>query len=293
MSSHVRGLLQVAAASICYGFIGLFTRAAFRSGLGVGELLAIRYFISTFLLAAVFFFFSRKSFRLTRRQWILCFLLGAVNCTLSSWTYFTAIHGLSMALAALLLYTFPIWALLINFILGERLSRGQLFGIAVALIGLFLLLYGEISISSWTAAVIGVGAGLSYAVYMVIIGRFLRETPSAGSAFWIIAGTTFSLSFIYHPAPSRVLSFSAEEWLSIGGLVVFGTVVPILLVQAGLQKLSSTEASVFSLLEPVTAVMLSVLVLGETLGLRQVFGGALVLVSLILLSRRRVGPARV
>lgn len=292
MSSHLRGLLQVAAASICYGFIGLFTRAAFSSGMDVGELLAIRYFISTLLLALVFFIFSRGSFRLTRRQWILCFLLGAVNCTLSSWTYFTAIHGLSMALAALLLYTFPIWALLINFILGERLSRGQLFGIAMALIGLVLLLYGEIAISSWTAAAIGVSAGLSYAIYMVIIGRFLRNTPSNGSAFWIIAGTTFSLSLIYHPAPSRILSLSSDEWLSIGAIVVVGTVIPILLVQSGLQKLSSTEASVFSLLEPVTAVVLSVLVLGEGLGARQVFGGALVLVSLILLSRRW-GPARV
>lgn len=294
MNERLRGVLQVVLASVGYGFTGLFGKRAFAAGFGVGPLLAFRYSLAALVLAVVFVLFSRGSFKMSPGQRAIAFVLGALNCALSSLLYFTAIQGLSVALAALLLYTFPLWALLLNFVFGERITPTQAAGTAIALVGLAVLLWGEIRFASWQAVAAGIGAGLSYGAYLVMAGRWMQKAPAEGSGFWVIVGAAVSLNAVYHPHVSRLGHAPASQWLWLLGLVVVATIAPLLLVQSGLQKLSSTEAAVFSLVEPVTAVCVANVFLGEQLGHRQLLGGFLVLLSLVFLSQRhRPAPAAV
>ncbi len=61
---------------------------------------------------------------------------------------------------------------------------------------------------------------------------------------------------------------------------------------AGLQKVSGTEASVFTALAPVSALLLAAAVLGETITANQMIGMACVLIAVLSLGLRRAGPER-
>ncbi len=71
-----------------------------------------------------------------------------------------------------------------------------------------------------------------------------------------------------------------NEWLIIVGIAIVCTIAPLFLFLSGLQKLGNTQASLLSLLEPVTAAVMGALILHEGIGPQLIIGGLIVLVGL-------------
>lgn len=287
MTSHQIGLFQVALGSIFFGLIGLFGKEAFEAGLSVGELLTLRFFIASLLLGALLFGLRPDSLRLSRRELLICFFLGATGYAIFSSLYFLSVQGVSVALAALLLYTYPFWTVLMNAALGERLRLLQMAGLASAALGLIFLLWGQMEVHSRWAIAAGIGAALSYAHYVIVSGRLLKGTSAFGSGFWIIASTTLGLLIFHRPEFAGLQDWSPSTWLNLLGLALIGTVLPLILIQAGLRRLTSTETAVLSMIEPVTAALASWLWFHEVLTEVQLLGALLVLGSLWLTQRPR------
>ncbi|MBX2987548.1 MAG: DMT family transporter [Bdellovibrionaceae bacterium] len=290
MSPHRRGLLQVAIASVCFGLIGIFGKKIYEAGLSVGELLSLRFTIATIVLGAALLLSRPRVLRLSRRQWVISSLLGLLGYAVFSTLYFLSIQGVSAALAVLLLYTFPFWTVLINFFLGQRLTGKQMGALLGASAGLALLLWGQLEVRTLMAVAAGIGSAIAYAAFIVISGRWTKGVHPLGSGFWIIAAATVGLLLFHRPDPAQAMHWDFRVWALLLGIAVIGTVIPLTLIQAGLQKLSSTETALLSMIEPVTAAAASTLVLGESLSPRQMLGGVVVLGCLILVNRR-VQPA--
>jgi drug/metabolite transporter (DMT)-like permease len=78
--------------------------------------------------------------------------------------------------------------------------------------------------------------------------------------------------------------------LAIAGIC---TVLPIAAFFAGLARLGPARASILSTIEPVITILLAALVLGETIGLLQILGGALILSAGVVVGRQPQAPAAV
>jgi len=294
MNRHVAGLLQVAAASICFGFLGIFAKFAYGAGLTIGQLLVARFTAAAVILGLGVLLHQRRTLSIGRTQILLSLGLGFLGYAVFATLYFMALAGLSVALAALLLYTFPFWTLILNTLLGERPSPRAIVGLAGALTGLALLLWGELRVESLAAVACGVGSAIAYAIYIVVSSRKQKNVPALGSGFWIITGAALGLWVFHHPDPSAAVDWQIAQWWPVAGIAVIGTIAPLVLIQAGLQRLSSTETALLSMIEPVTAAVAANFFFQESMSPRQILGGLLVLISLVLVSgrRRSVGPAR-
>ena len=109
LSPRLRGTLEISIASMGFGFLGIFGKWAFQSGLSVGEFLSYRFTLAALLLWIVLLLFKPDWVRLTKKQTLIAALLGIFGYAFFSTLYFEAIEGLSVTLAALLLYTYPFW----------------------------------------------------------------------------------------------------------------------------------------------------------------------------------------
>lgn len=287
MNRHLLGVLQVAIASVCFGFLGIFGKFAFGAGVTISELLSVRFALAAILLGLGLAAFRPAVFKLGFKQTVLSFFLGFFGYAVFSTLYFLALRGLSVPLAVLLLYTFPFWTVVINAVLGHRPKPSALAGLVGALAGLLLLLYGEIHAESVGAFACGVGSGLTYAIYIVVSGKYQRGVPALGSGFWIILGSAIGLFAFHHPHPETIAHWGSSQWMPLMGLAIVCTIMPLTLIQAGLQTLTSTETALLSMIEPVTATLAASAFLNEHLASRQVAGGLLVLLSLLLVTRRR------
>ncbi len=277
------GFLYVLLAGIGFGFLGIFGRIAFQNGLTVGELLTWRFTTAALILWIVLFFFKQRLLLLHPKQILISCCLGVGGYAVFSTLYFKSIEGVSVPLAALLLFTFPIFVnLAAHFILKQRMTRLQTISLALACVGLGILLWGPMFVNSKTAVLYGLGSAIVYAIYVVVSGQLQQNVKPISSSLYVITAAAIAL-FLYHrPNPEHILQFSTTQITCIVGLAVFSTIAPLTFFLAGLQRLPSSQASIIGMVEPVVAAIAAGAILGENLTSFQLIGAVIVIAALIL-----------
>lgn len=277
------GFFFVLLAGIGFGFLGIFGRIAFQSGMTVGELLTFRFFTAAVLLWLGLFIFKRQLVVLSARQILISCALGIGGYAVFSTLYFKSIEGVSVPLAALLLFTFPLFVnLASHFVLKERMSRNQFFSLLLASLGLGILLWGPLVVSSNEAVFYGLGAAIVYAIYVVVSGKVQQNVPPLSSSLYVITAAGIALFLFHQPDLSRIAEFNVKQLTSIIGLAIVSTIGPLTFFLAGLQRLPSSQASIIVMVEPVVAAFAAGLILGEHLTNFQLVGAGIVLSALVL-----------
>lgn len=174
----------------------------------------------------------------------------------------------------------------------ERLDAGLVATLAAALLGTALVVMRHGGMAAGTpAAVVLAGVGFSvasavlYAGFTMVSGR-LSQALGAGPAtmgLTIVAAVVMGLSALYTPLawPNEI---PPEAWLLYLGLVT--AALALLAFSWGAARLSPTALTVATLVEPLTAVLLAALLLGEALSAAQWLGAVLMLASIAALGRR-------
>ncbi len=278
------GVFQVLVSGFLFGFLGLFGKKAFSLGLSPGEFLALRFLLASLGLGLWIGIKNKRGLRLPWSDALRAFLLGALGYAFFSTCFFSALQGLSVSLTVLLLYLYPVWVTLgSRFILGEKLHNIHFVALPASLLGLALLLWGELQVRDSLSLALGIAASLLYSAYILASRRCLPSVPPFPAAFYVILGAASTLTLLHF----RTLPSSQETWAVVGATAVLSTIFSISLFLSGLQKLGAADASLLSLAEPVTAVLIGVLVYGDTFLPLQWLGAILILVGLLLVAFAR------
>jgi drug/metabolite transporter (DMT)-like permease len=286
------GLIEVILAGVGFGFLGIFGRLAFQAGMTVGELLVFRFTLAAILLWIGLLVLKPQQLRLAPKQKGISFLLGIGGYAVFSTMYFNAIQGVSVAIAAMLLFTFPIFVNVgAHFFLKQRLGSKQWLSLAMAILGLALLLWGDWRIERASAIFWGLGAAITYAVYVLVSGELQRNVSPLSSSVYVITAAALALWLFHRPDWHRVVEFGWNEWTCVFGIAIVCTILPLTLFLSGLQKLSSSKAAIVVMIEPVTAAVAGWLILGERLALHQMIGAGVVIGALLInrQKKHRVG----
>ena len=290
------GLVLIALAAISWGTTGatmtLLARHAAADPLLVGFVrLAIA---APFLLGAALV--STRDWRLaTRRDALALLVMGGAMAAYQIF-YFRAVMLTGVAVAALLaICSAPLMiAGLAAAFLRERLTSTVAVSLAMAVGGTPLLVIGprgigEISSGFAAGAVLALGASLSYAIYAVVGKATLARVaplPLAGVTFTVAA---LALAPVLWWAPV-VAEPLAKGWPLFLYLGLVPTALAYGLFTVGLRRTPATVAGITTLLEPLTASVLGVLLFGERLGAAGTIGAILLLTAIALLAIRRAPP---
>lgn len=207
---------------------------------------------------------------------------------------FKAYYLLDIGAATFIIYLAPVFvALLAPFALKEKLERSTLVCLTIALLGTALLSFdraGEAVGTRVSGALLALGAAVCWALLM-IIWKKLRETHST---FTIGLWTNGVCAVVYVPfAVIGSDSLSAKGWLSIavlGFIVIGGASVTFLYA---VKRVKAQDAGLLSYIEPVSAMVLGIALLGETPHWQEFVGAALIIAAGVLLLRFRLGAGKV
>ncbi|HEV8473522.1 MAG TPA: EamA family transporter [Methylomirabilota bacterium] len=285
--ARLRGLGLIALAALSWGTTGSVTavlveRAA-ATPLVIGT---VRMAVAAVALLATARVLGRL--RLARGDGWRCVALGVCMAAFQA-TYFTAVTRAGIAVTALLaICSAPIMiAVLAAALLGERPGRRLAAALAAGVAGTALLVAApsEGAVAAPRAAsgvVLALAAGLAYALYVVIAKRAVASSPPLP-----LAAATFAAAAVIM-APALATEGAAQQiargwpWLLYLGVVA--TAGAYALYTTGLRDVSASAAGVASLLEPLTATLLGVLLFGERLGPVGTAGAVLLLAALALLA---------
>jgi drug/metabolite transporter (DMT)-like permease len=196
--------------------------------------------------------------------------------------YFMSIAQGSVAVAATLMYSAPIFVYLVSFALKlETPSLIKWVAIVMVMLGIVLLtqIY---DISSTGVTIIGIAAGLLAGLsYSIFIFGFKYAAPHGSpQAILVISFATLASILIWlgdFDQTIAVLSTPDWSWFVILGLL--GAGLSFVLYIIGLKHTTPAVASIVAMVEPVTASLFGVVVLGESLVSLQIFGMGLILLT--------------
>jgi drug/metabolite transporter (DMT)-like permease len=196
--------------------------------------------------------------------------------------FFEAVKRGSVALAVLTFYTAPLFlAVLAPLFLPEPLSNVALGALVPGGLGIALVaLAGEDGRSfGWLALACGIGSALTFAVLLVLSKRLLHGgVPPLTVAFWdcLVGTVAIAPALLF---AGTVMPADAGEWGAILLLGIVFTGIGTLLYAVLLRHATAQAAGILTFLEPVAAVFLAWVLLGESLSGQALVGGALVLVA--------------
>lgn len=181
-------------------------------------------------------------------------------------TWVPSLSFTSVASSVALVATQPVWAAAIAHRRGERVTRGTWLGIALALLGTFVLTGVDLSISgrALLGDVLALVGGMFAAAY-VTVGAHVRRTVSTG-VYALECYRTAALVLLVVCVVGRqpLFGYDAGTWWAIVGLVIGAQLLGHTLVNRVLQTISPTIVSVAILFEIVGATLIARVAFGET-----------------------------
>ena len=232
----------------------------------------------------------RAQISLTRRELALFAAFGFCSISIFETLYFVSLSYTSVQHAAALLYTAPAFVAILSWmILKERLTQRKMGAVGLSILGAFLilgLLRGEplfasrAEIGDWLA----LGSGLAYSSWYIfgkVVGR--NRDPAVTSLIALSFGTIFLLPIVTATEGLRQPQ-SLLAWQLIALIAIVPTVMAYLLYLGGLKLLDATKASVFAIVEPLSAAAFGFLFLQEVLSYDSLVGFVLIISSILLIS---------
>lgn len=201
--------------------------------------------------------------------------------------YFLSIDHGSVPVAATLMYTAPVFVYLISFALKLE-PPTALKWLAVVLVTVGIVLLTEVhDVDGGSVTRVAVGAGLLAALSYTLFIFGLKSASVHGSpqATLTIAFAVLALLLAWPADNSQLVSaLTTSDWPLFAALGVLGAGLSFVLYDLGLKFTAPAIAAVIAMVEPVTASLFSVVVLGERLALLQTLGMVLILVTVTALS---------
>ncbi|KEO84434.1 DMT family transporter [Tumebacillus flagellatus] len=282
MNRSILGVALVLISAACYGIMSILAVYAYRDGASVLGLLTIRFALAA-LLFWLFLVVSRTKISLTLRQLLAMFILGGVLYAAMSFTFFTAVQYISPSLAALLLYSYPVFVAVLSAVVDkERLTRRIVLSLVLAMAGLVLVLGTSFADVSPIGVILGVVSAVLYSIYIVLSNRVVKSVPSVVTSASVTLFTALSLATVSLSTNQLQLHFHTQAWLAIGGIILFPTIIAMVAFFYGLRIIGSTKASILSMIEPLVTITASALLIGDRLTPAQCVGGTAVLLGALL-----------
>ena len=279
MKEQTKLRLLVAVPMFTFGTLGLFTR---NIDLSSGELALCRACLAA-LLIIVFLTVTKQGFDLKSIKKDVPFLAASGVAMGINWIFlFEAYKYTTISLATLSYYFAPVIVTAASPILfHERLTKKQVICFVMSTLGLVLIIGVGGGGSGNGTDLLGILFGLLAAVFyatVILLNKFIKDVEGIQrTLLQFIAAIVILIPYV---ALTGGLRLSALSGVGIVCLLTVGfihTGVTYCMYFTGLKDLSGQEASILSYIDPLTAVIVSTLFLGESISVLQLLGGALIL----------------
>lgn len=277
----------VLLAGMLWGTLGFFVRVLNAEGLSSMEIVMIRAITTTILLLVYLFFYDSTLLKIRIKD-IWCFLgTGLCSIVFFNYCYFKTITMTSLSVAAVLLYTAPAIVMLLSAVLfHEKITIKKIVALLATFVGCMLVtgMVGSTGGLSIAGIVVGLGAGLGYALYS-IFGRYALEKGYHSLTIFFYTFLFAMIGTIPLADQKQILSVALGSIRMFLFCLVFGlfsTVVPYIVYTMGLKEMENSKASIIASIEPVTASILGVIVYHETIAINEIIGIVLVLASIVI-----------
>ncbi len=295
-------IIEILLSGFFFGTIPIFSVFLHRLEVSSFQQAFFRLVISIVIILSIILLFKRTKELEIRKTDLSIFLTYGFFLSMAYFTYLSSISlGTPVAEAVFLTYIQPLFVIILgNLILKESITKMKAIAAILSVVGAALILQiwaiGGINHDKlFVGDILAILNGLFYASY-IITGRYVRMEKKynyIATTFWsFILGLVWLIpSWLligFITSDKNVVGFnlvlSSPAWIFLFGLALFSTVLPYILLNMGLKEVNASRAGITLLIEPISVVLMGVLILQETPNFWQIVGGLFILISVFIIN---------
>ena len=291
----LNGVFYASVSSASFGFSPLFSLGLLAAGLSDFDVLSYRWLVAGIVLM-IYALCKKKSLRLNSFDEAWKVILLSILRSITSVTLLIGYANISSGIASTINFMYPvIVTICMMLFFGEKRSLADIAAIGVSIFGVYLLASGDSIIVERGNTRLGLICSLisafSFAAYYIVMKQVRADKIEVVKfTTWIMMLSAFYFivcAFIFEGRITLVKDFGS--WLNILGLGLWATMVSNITGVKAIRRIGPTHTSILGALQPVTAVILGVLFLGEHLYLRSCIGITLILmaVSVVVMHQKK------
>ncbi|MBI5839567.1 MAG: DMT family transporter [Chloroflexi bacterium] len=240
---------------------------------------------------------ARKQFAVPEKsEWLYFALLGFLGVTFHQWLQANGLKTAQATTTAWIVASTPVFIAILGWlVLGEKLGWLRVGGIALAAFGVLLI----VSNGNFAALFAGqegtIGdmlifiSAINWAVYTILSRRELARHPAARMMFYVmLLGWLFTTIWIFGfgPGISEIPVLTLKGWSAILMLGIFGSGLAYIAWYDALQVIPASQLGVFLNIEPLVTAMLAPVMIGETVTVISLVGGAVIIFGVWLVNKK-------
>ena len=276
---NILGLVFALAAGVFFGIIGPVTKTAYNLGAGVGLAIFLRYIIALLIVSPLIPY--QKNLLITYRENLNNFLLITIASIMLTTGLLISVTYINVSLTIIIFCTYPIIVLIISiFITKEKIKRVIILLFITTFIGLFLALSPSSESLKTQGIIFALIASLGASIMIVTNQTMSKKniSPIQINIFINFFNTIFFLIIL-------TLFFEIDFDVSLNAFLILlipscSYAIALFLQLLAIPRIGQTNTALFLYLEPITGIFGAVLILNEKLTSIQLFGTAIVLISL-------------
>ena len=289
MDDNRKGALLIILAGTCWGVISIFINYLSDAGLGEMQISFLRQLFAVLVFALIMLVRDRAKFRIPLKDLGLLMLVGLVNGVMFNFLYFYTIVHSRASIAVVLLYTSPVFVMILaRVFFKEKITGLKFIALLLTVIGCVLVtgVIGEGYTPPPAAILTGVLTGLAYALNNILTSAAVKKNDPLTVTFY-----TLFFSFLF------LVPFSGWNSLtSLCGanpmilLVAFlMCIVTAVLAQyffsVGLGLIESGKAAIYGATEPIVGSLVGILIFHEESNFMKIAGIIMVIAAILLIGK--------
>jgi len=281
------GYALIFIASMLWGTMSVLAKLAFSFGIDPIVLTGFRQLISFLILGFILLVINKRAFSFSRKDVFTFLVLGVFGVGIQRITYLTAVNITTASMATLLFFTYPIFVTIYSvLIFKEKISYKVVISTILTFIGVAFTVKAY-DISALKINSLGILAGILSSILFsayFILAKKLREKYQN----WTITlygdgiGAVILVPTIIS-STSEISEFGLELWILIITIALVSSLLAYSFYSKALKYVKPSQGSILSVMEPLTAVSLSIIFLSERFEILQVIGIALAILGVLIL----------
>jgi drug/metabolite transporter (DMT)-like permease len=287
--SRAKGILLTIIAASSLGFIPLFAKIAYANGFNPYSFSLFRSLFATieiFILLKI----GKIDYRLEKEQYITLFKASLMGHSLAMLTLSSSYNYLSIGLATTIHFIYPV-AVMGGSILffNEKINKKKIFSLILSLTGIYFLVgFNSVETASTTGVLLALFSGIFYAYYIIIVAQVnFKEMNPFVLIFYISLFNSYILFAISIFMGKLEIGYTFKGIVSTVLVALVANLIGMVLFKTGLKAIKATTAAIVSTFEPITSLILGILVFKEILFWYHIAGSILIIVSVSIIAFRK------
>jgi drug/metabolite transporter (DMT)-like permease len=281
------GYIYVLLASFFFALIAVLGKTVMNTGINAFDLIVLQNATAVFFLLVYFIFTDISKLKLNSVSLRTIMVQGFIGSAGTTVLFYLALQRMNAGIASMMLYTHPVLVCLYfmatktkRITITNNLALLAAFGGSMMVINIFNI---DASKTPLLGLLLGAASSVTYAFYNVYADMKLKEFEPLVITFYTSLCILLTALMLRPGFFSFQFVLTRELLMYVVELAVISGIMPVMLLYKGIGRIGADKASIVATSELPITILMSFLVLGETMGLVQLAGVLLIICSIIIL----------